>query len=60
MTTHEPALAKRYLIAEVGGLTPIYWSSDIPYPTECEDGDIVYDSKTDLLVVNDGNSWKVC
>lgn len=59
MTAPVPDPSYRYLIAEADGITPIYWATDIPYPTECGKGDVVYDAKTDLVLTNDGNSWKV-
>lgn len=60
MTPEAGDQANRYLVAEADGLTPLYWVSDIPYPSEFHVGDVIYDSKTDLLLSNDGEAWKVC
>jgi len=47
----------RYCVVESNGLAPLYWTEDMPPAQEFFDGDCLYDSEADVVLLPREHLW---
>lgn len=47
----------RYCVAEGNGITPLYWTEEMPPASEFFDGDCLYDSQADVVLLPREHLW---